>query len=450
MNDSDIVTRPKLSDGNVVVSMDTNVLFKLYKVSNNVREIYYSVFEELGRRDQLFVTDEVIREFWKNRAKVIAEWSDELKKYEGKLETSEDHLEESLKGLSDIEPSIRSGNSDASISEQFRASFKDLYQAVQEAFTELRSQMPAEPGATANDDAVVEKLRDLFDNRVGPPVDEARRDDLHKEAKDAVALDRSPGATDGSKISRSDLGDFLIWKQLLEFARTENNPDLKLVFVTAERKLDWWRTANPTQDKSVRRGAAKDSRKQTERGSVIGANQDLIEDFLEVCPRGMVYVISVEKMLERFPLELNIDVDESDLAAAIDETSRGAWLPVATKSQGIERFGEFNLDSRSLRIKKGTVMRKESVASLPPTAAKERDKLIRKGKVKLSSDGEVYEFTEGHEFSAASTAASVLCGASLGWRAWKTEDGLTLPEYVEKLENGNGTEEFSSLGDTES
>lgn len=59
-----------LVPGKTIVSVDTNVLFKLYKVSASVRNIYLEIFEAL-QESAMVIPADVVWEFWKNRASVI-------------------------------------------------------------------------------------------------------------------------------------------------------------------------------------------------------------------------------------------------------------------------------------------------------------------------------------------------------------------------------------------
>ena len=68
------------------------------------------------------------------------------------------------------------------------------------------------------------------------PVGDAKaRDDLLMEARRRTA-NRIPGYQDAGKDDEG-VGDFLIWKSLLELARARKQD---LAFVTGEQKNDWW------------------------------------------------------------------------------------------------------------------------------------------------------------------------------------------------------------------
>ena len=61
---------------------------------------------------------------------------------------------------------------------------------------------------------------------------------LYKEADDRYKREKPPGFMDAKeKEDERKYGDFILWKQILEFAKKESRP---IIFVTGEKKVDWW------------------------------------------------------------------------------------------------------------------------------------------------------------------------------------------------------------------
>jgi len=78
----------------------------------------------------------------------------------------------------------------------------------------------------------------LFDSKVGEPFNEQILPNLYKEADDRYKRLKPPGFRDAEeKEDERKYGDFILWKQILEFAKKESRP---IIFVTGEKKEDWW------------------------------------------------------------------------------------------------------------------------------------------------------------------------------------------------------------------
>ena len=197
--------------------------------------------------------------------------------------------------------------------------------------TKAKSDLPASLPTTRDSDVVVpqdkvvEALSHAFDGVVGAPPTQQDRARLYAEAVEAGRLNRAPGRTDLASLSPGELGDFLIWKQMLDYAEADPRQDLKMILVTRERKLDWWRTTNPKADETEpKRKSAADSNSKNSPGEkdqaakgaeekqdskkngaekrrhLVGAHRHLIEDYLDVKPGGMIYVWEPQDLFDAF------------------------------------------------------------------------------------------------------------------------------------------------------
>jgi hypothetical protein len=93
--------------------------------------------------------------------------------------------------------------------------------------------------ANAEEDEILDKLMDIFEGRTGNALDQSM-EKLKGEARERYESKQPPGYEDydgEDEMSRGECEDFLIWKQLMEFAEAE---DRDVVFITGEKKNDWW------------------------------------------------------------------------------------------------------------------------------------------------------------------------------------------------------------------
>lgn len=87
--------------------------------------------------------------------------------------------------------------------------------------------------------AVVDRLTDLFKDRVGDRWPEAELAKIKKEGETRYAAKRPPGYLDAKKdgdVYRK-FGDLIIWRDMIAKAKTENRP---VIFISDDVKEDWW------------------------------------------------------------------------------------------------------------------------------------------------------------------------------------------------------------------
>jgi hypothetical protein len=86
--------------------------------------------------------------------------------------------------------------------------------------------------------ALVERIADLFDGKVGSEWDTERLKKAYKEGEDRYANKVPPGFRDASSKKGDDrFGDLIVWLQIIEEAGHRKKP---VIFVTDDNKEDWW------------------------------------------------------------------------------------------------------------------------------------------------------------------------------------------------------------------
>lgn len=333
------VFSPKGSvDDHIVVVFDTNVLLKLYDLMPGDFAEFTDLLQTLQDGNYLFIPDEVVREFWKNRPGRIATAQAEYEAVISRLSGARGQLRSALDAWAALHMSLDSEESESETAldnlEGHTATSKRLFDSIDslmEKATKAKSDLPASLPTTRDSDVVVpqdkvvEALSHAFDGVVGAPPTQQDRARLYAEAVEAGRLNRAPGRTDLASLSPGELGDFLIWKQMLDYAEADPRQDLKMILVTRERKLDWWRTTNPKADETEpKRKSAADSNSKNSPGEkdqaakgaeekqdskkngaekrrhLVGAHRHLIEDYLDVKPGGMIYVWEPQDLFDAF------------------------------------------------------------------------------------------------------------------------------------------------------
>lgn len=235
-----------------IVALDTNVLLNLYRYNEKTVDDLLRV--AMAAADRLFVPHQVVLEFWRNRQSVITSLGSASK-------DAQNALSKNAKSTNDA--ISRWAKSVALPTDQ-----KDvLIEEVDEFYEGLRDRIGDEPTRVAvhaptSEDELLRKLEVLLDGSVGLALSEDDWKHAVEEGEHRVEDSIPPGYMDVDKLE-SDLpegasGDYLVWHQLL-LEGAERGVDL--VLVTADTKEDWWNRAG--------------------RGSVIGARQELVDEYLQ-------------------------------------------------------------------------------------------------------------------------------------------------------------------------
>ncbi|XYH99461.1 PIN domain-containing protein [Sorangium sp. So ce1128] len=87
-------------------------------------------------------------------------------------------------------------------------------------------------------EALIERIAELFEGKVGPEWDQERLKKLYKQGEDRYKDEIPPGFKDRQQKKGDDkYGDLVIWFQIIEEAKQRKKP---VIFVIDDRKEDWW------------------------------------------------------------------------------------------------------------------------------------------------------------------------------------------------------------------
>ncbi len=215
-----------LRDG--VLALDANVLLDLYRYGETARDEFFALLEAV--QQVLWVPHQVVKEFWRNRASVLADVGaaaqvPDLKKARDFALTALGRWRALTRA--DVE-------ADASMD-----LIRNAFDAVAAKLTPV-SGLDAEAIALdTNVDSVLARLQPLLEGRVGRAPDEDRLARLVKMGVERFERNEPPGYLDARKHGQSELGtgDFLLWSELLERARVQRT---NVLLVTRDEKEDWW------------------------------------------------------------------------------------------------------------------------------------------------------------------------------------------------------------------
>lgn len=213
---------PEVSDESVIVALDTNALLLPYRMNPGNVGALAKVYQSLSEKKRLVVPARAVREFAKHRDNKLGELMQALNEQRKRFPSDQlpplvqdmDGYQEAMQCLVDLKK-------------------------VKDAYDKAMGQIIAGMKAWRGNDPVAKLYASVFtgDAIVDLPVDEvAQREELLKEARRRTASRIPPGYQDAGKEDEG-IGDFLIWKSLLELGKARKQD---LAFVTGEQKNDWF------------------------------------------------------------------------------------------------------------------------------------------------------------------------------------------------------------------
>jgi hypothetical protein len=380
-----------------ILTVDTNVLLDLYRYHEQTREQLLISIEAFKGR--VWLAHQASEEFIRNRTTVIA----------GAAKTFKDAAK-----TVDVLRSAAQTASDTLAG--YRLVPRPLIEAVKSATTkaieEAIASLTQAEGAYPNyfrDDPILERLLSLFDGAVGQPPTPDELDALHKEGEIRKVSQIPPGYLDKDKDGSRPYGDFILWRQMLLHAKERQLP---IVFVTSERKPDWW---------------------EEHSGKRIGPRRELLLEASRVAAQ-RVLIYQTEQFVQVAATRQGRPVEDS-IVKEIQEIGQRRELDPAQDAAGAPTGAidalELKWDTAHARcivsdgrfvVQRGSTARVTEVPSLNEGSRLLRADLLKRGVLSESDNKQVYLFTEDYSFDTPSAAAAVVSGTGLnGRRHWMVE-----------------------------
>lgn len=212
---------------NAIFAFDASALLNLYRYTESTRNSFVRALEFIG--DKLWLPYQADLEFHRNRLGVI---NGQAQAYD-QISTALDAAQNSLQTVLDQfkrHPRI--------LANDIISDFERALQPIRDKLEALKKDHPGPPisGGDGSDE-VLDAVTELFRGRVGEPFKQSALEDIFREGHARYQDKRPPGYKDASKPEPERFGDLVIWKELLSRGAAETRP---LVFVTDDRKEDWW------------------------------------------------------------------------------------------------------------------------------------------------------------------------------------------------------------------
>ena len=236
---------------NAIFVFDTNTLLELYRIPRSSANSIIEAIERIS--DRIWLPKQVALEFGKNRYSVIY---DNVVKYnaDGKIAKAKNEF------INKCKAEIRDREGIKKLSDKIDGWLKKQQQ------DDKRITDPSK-------DELLDKILEVFDNRVGEGLDTEELEKIEKEGQDRYKKKIPPGFRDGAKDDNNEYGDLVIWKEIIKYS-LENKKDI--IFVTQDAKDDWWFIVN---------------------GRTVGPRYELREEFWAETKQ-QIYFYSLNSFLE--------------------------------------------------------------------------------------------------------------------------------------------------------
>ena len=245
---------------------DANIFLDCYRYTKVTREEILGAIKSLKNR--VWMPKQVAQEFMKNRPSLIYEC---LGKFDIISKKADEFVNECVK-LADI------SSEDDDI--------KALKNCIDRKIIKLKDKCKF--CDSPSDDSIVSEILELYEGKVGKGFTKERLVDLQKEFNERCEKLIPPGYKDVKKENNA-IGDYLLWKELLEYAKSERK---NIILVTEDKKEDWW---------------------WMERGKTIGPRYELNREFYAETQQDF-YMYDLTGFLKRMKIEKGSNVNEAILS----------------------------------------------------------------------------------------------------------------------------------------
>lgn len=307
---------------NAIFSVDTNVLLNFYKYTNKEStQILLDILKYLKEQNRLWITHQVALEYFFNYE------SNMFKPHEG-YTLLENELKQLKENAQKILSSVKSKHPYIMIEK-----FNFFIDKIKKINHELYEQVNLELESLPESNKIKEEILSLLDGIIGEPYTQDIINEIEAEGKIRYESGVPPGYKDynnknklgsrtyGDITYNQEYGDLLVWFQMIDRAKSTENPT-PVIFITEEKKEDWW---------------------QRENGSIIRPHPHLIQEFLDKSNQEF-YMYRTESFIKYANKYFNLDVTDEQVDFVIKDVEKVRQLEENEKQDAMQTQFFFNED----------------------------------------------------------------------------------------------------------
>lgn len=272
--------------GNCHFVFDANMLLNVYRYSELARKTFIKIFQELNER--IWIPHQVGIEY---HFHMLEEIKGQEKKYDELqkiIKTKSTEIEEEYKNFS-----LRHSN--LKMDEKL---LKKLQDSINDLCKDLEKQKENHPDLNITKNEIMK----VFTDKVGDPYSQERIEEIENEGEIRYSRKQPPGFKDNKKggiryhddrAYQQKYGDLMLWNQLIDYSK---NKDVPIIFVTDDRKDDWWNIIG---------------------GERVGPSPQLLQEFKRKTEGNKFYMYQPKQFLSFISTFLNIGIEKKTIEDAI-------------------------------------------------------------------------------------------------------------------------------------
>lgn len=257
---------------------DANVLLDLFRVSNNTREIYFTILKKLDNR--IWLPYNVCEEFVSNKERIKNEYNSlfenikkdlYIKSHENKINQLNNSIVGNSKDFDSLKSYIKRVNNKIE---------KDLSMIKENHFNGF------------DFDNIQDRVITTLNDRIGEKMSDEEISMIIKEGASRYKNKIPPGYMDAKKDNEKKYGDLINWFDIIKYSE-ENDKDI--IFVTRDEKEDWFKN---------------------EKGKMPKARAELATEFNnKTSNKIIIYRVNdfIRQSASRFNIKINLDEAVSEL-----------------------------------------------------------------------------------------------------------------------------------------
>lgn len=277
--------------------VDTNILINFYKyTSKESTKSLLDILKKLKDSNKLWIPHQVALEYFFNYEDNMFKQNEGYDLLGKELRKLKEDAEKTLSTVKSKHPYI--------MTDKFQFFIKSMEQSNQKLQEQLEKEIQNLP-----DSKITQKdILDLLDGIVGEPYSQKKIDEIEKEGKERYLHNVPPGFEDKDKKDKQGYrtygdfryqrlyGDLIVWFQIMDRAKNEENP-APIILITEDRKEDWW---------------------EKDKGQIKRPHPQLIQEFLNRTQQKF-YMYRTDSFVRSAIEYLGVDVSEEQAQGVTDQ-----------------------------------------------------------------------------------------------------------------------------------
>lgn len=208
---------------------DTNILINLYGFTKEDYNEFMDILNDISSR--LWMPHQIGWEYQKNRHIGIKTASDK-----------HNTLKSLIKNLNTQLKNIKNSITELQVEYVDTDLINECLKKIDSNIKKMSTGIATPNFNKANADKIRDKLDSLYKGKVGAEYSSSRLKEIYKKTECRYASNIPPGFRDKNKKEGNPFGDFILWNQMIDYARDKNK---SLIFITEDTKDDWWLNKKP-------------------------------------------------------------------------------------------------------------------------------------------------------------------------------------------------------------